>query len=223
MDKAGFIKLAPKYYALAIALTFTHKGDALTRQSIMNEFIVHEEAGDDPYSLLDDFTVWNLAIAWLVDREMIVSFTDPFGPPIYSKGDIFESQWNDLCRAERPFENAQRSGGAVRWTHEALGAVYREYMRLGIRASDFENPEREWEPIPLDRNDEALQTAIVSLDKTITEVEQSNGYASEHSEERNFVLAGPFQPTLNQCYVATEREQTGLNVALFVNVLGVFR
>ena len=28
--------------------------------------------------------------------------------------------------------------------------------------------------------------------------------------------------TLNQCYAATEREQTRLNVTLFVNVLGVF-
>jgi hypothetical protein len=31
------------------------------------------------------------------------------------------------------------------------------------------------------------------------------------------------QPTLNQRFAAIEREQTGLNVTLFVNVLGVFR
>jgi hypothetical protein len=30
------------------------------------------------------------------------------------------------------------------------------------------------------------------------------------------------QPTLNQRYGATEHEQTGLNVTLFVNVFGVF-
>jgi hypothetical protein len=30
------------------------------------------------------------------------------------------------------------------------------------------------------------------------------------------------QPTLNQRFAATEREQTGLNVTLFVNVFGVF-
>jgi hypothetical protein len=187
MDKAEFIKLAPKYYALAIALTFTHKGDALTRQSIMNEYLAQDD-GEESYSLLDDFTLWNQAIAWLIDREMIFAFTDPFGPPVLNKGGTFDSQWNDLCRNERPFENADRSGNPAQWTHEALSAVYREYIRLGVRPSDFENPEREWEPIPLDRNDEALQATIISLDKTITEVEQSNGYASEHTEERNFVL-----------------------------------
>jgi hypothetical protein len=67
-------------------------------------------------------------------------------------------------------------------------AVYREYTRLGILPSDFESPERDWQPIPLDRQDEALQAAIISLDKTIKEIEQSNGYASEHAEERNFSI-----------------------------------
>jgi hypothetical protein len=187
MDKAEFVKLAPQYYALAIALAFANKGDELTRQSLMNEYIVHEE-DEDPYCLLDDFTIWNQAIAWLTERDMIFAFTDPFGPAVYNKGDIFDSQWNDLCRSERPFENARRSGNPATWTREALIAVYREYIRLGIRSSDFENPEREWQPIPLDRHDEALQAAIVSLNKTITEVEQSNGYASEYPEERDFVL-----------------------------------
>jgi hypothetical protein len=188
MDKADFVKLAPQYYALAIALAFANKGDELTRQSIMNEYIVHDEDGDQTYSLVDDFTIWTQAMGWLTDHDMIIAFTDPFGPPVFNKGGTFDSQWNDLCKNERPFQNAHRSGDPVRWTYEALSAVYLEYIRLGIQPSDFENPEREWTPIPLDRNDEALQTAIVSLDKTITEVEQSNGYASEHTEERNFVL-----------------------------------
>jgi hypothetical protein len=187
MDKAEFVKLAPQYYALAIGLAFEYKGGPLTRQSIMNEYVMQED-GEESYSLVDDFATWNRATAWLVEREMIVAFIDPFGPPVYNKGGTFDSQWNDLCRSERPFENARQSGDEQGWTREALRAVYAEHIRLAIRASDFEEPEREWEPIPLDRNDEALQTAIVSLDKTIEAVEQSNGYASEHAEERNFVL-----------------------------------
>jgi hypothetical protein len=190
MDKAEFIKLAPKYYALAIGLRVSKHSGPQTRQSVMNEYMVREEGGtsEDVYCLVDDFTIWNRAIDWLTENDMISAFTDPFGPPVYMKGDTFDSQWNDLCRSERPFENAQASGDPARWTYQALSAVYREYINLGIRSSDFEDPEREWSPIPLDRHDEALQTAIVSLDKTITEVEQSNGYASEHAEERNFVL-----------------------------------
>jgi hypothetical protein len=138
--------------------------------------------------LVDDFTIWNRAIDWLVESDMISAFTDPFGPPVYLKGDTFDSRWNDLCRSQSPFENAEASGDPGRWTYQALDSAYREYIKLGIRSSDFDDPERDWAPIPLERNNEALQTAIVALDKTITEVEQSNGYASEHAEERNFVL-----------------------------------
>jgi hypothetical protein len=190
MDKADFIKLAPKYYALAIGLRFSKHGGSQTRQSIMKEYVVQEEGGtsEDNYCLVDDFTIWNRAIDWLVEREMIVAFTDPFGPPVYTKGGTFDSQWNDLCRDQSPFENAAASGDPGRWIYQALDSVYREYIKLGIRSSDFEDPERDWAPIPIEQNNEALQTAIVALDKTITEVEQSNGYASEYAEERNFVL-----------------------------------
>jgi hypothetical protein len=153
----------------------------------MNEYLVQDE-GDEPHCLIDDFATWNQAVAWLVERRMIVAFTDPFGPPIYKKSDTFDSQWSDLCRSERPFENARQSGDERSWTYEALRAVYAEHIRLGIRASDFEDPERDWSPIPIDRNDESLQTAITALDRTIKEVEQSNGYASQYPEERNFVL-----------------------------------
>ena len=41
-----------------------------------------------------------------------------------------------------------------------------------------------------------------------------------HAETTNWRLRA--QPTLNQRFAATEREQTGLKVTLFVNVFGVF-
>jgi hypothetical protein len=190
MDKADFIKLAPKYYALAIALRFTKFDSPLTRRSMVKEYMIHDEDGpsEQSYCLIDDFAIWNLAIAWLVERDMINAFTDPFGPPVYIKSGTFDSQWNDLCAQDSPFENAQASGDPGGWTFQALDSVYQEYIRLGIRPSDFEDPERDWAPIPIEQNNEDLQTAIAALDRTITEVEQSNGYASEHAEERNFVL-----------------------------------
>ena len=45
------------------------------------------------------------------------------------------------------------------------------------------------------------------------------------SGERDFErkLAFEVQPTLTQCYTATEREQTNLDAALFVNVFSIFR
>ena len=47
-------------------------------------------------------------------------------------------------------------------------------------------------------------------------VQSSKAWAARH-------LYRPVQPTLNQRYDATEREQTRLNVLLIVNVLRVFR
>jgi hypothetical protein len=111
MDKAEFVELAPQYYALAIALAFASKGGELTRQSIMNEYIVHEEDGDT-YFLLDDFTIWNQAIAWLVDRDMILAFTDPFGPPVYNKGDISTANLTICVQAIVPLQ--MRDAAAIR-------------------------------------------------------------------------------------------------------------
>ena len=42
-------------------------------------------------------------------------------------------------------------------------------------------------------------------------------------KERSYELAGEVQPTLNQRYTATEREQTWLSIMLFVNVFRLFR
>ena len=49
-------------------------------------------------------------------------------------------------------------------------------------------PDREWAPLPLERESKSLQEAIASLEKTISEVEQNNGYAVEYPEERGYVL-----------------------------------
>lgn len=190
MDKAEFIRLAPLYYALAIVLKFARSGGPFTQQSIADDYTIEIEGGspEDAACLVENSNIWDRAIKWLVERDVLVAFTDPFGPPVYKKGDTFDSQINDLFASTAPFETARASGDPSRWTFQALRRVYEEEIRLGVRPSDFEEPDREWAPLPLDRDQPALQTAIACLDQTITEVEQSNGYASEYPEERNFVL-----------------------------------
>lgn len=190
MDKAEFIKKAPLYYALAILHQFQRTGGPLTKRSVRSEFSIQIEGGtpEDVICLLDNEQLWELAVDWLVAHNVIVSFKDPFGPPVLKRSDTFESEVNDIVRSLSPFQTAEESGDMRSWTFEALERVEDERRKLGITAEDFNEPEREWAPLPLDRENEKLQAAITSLDKTIRDVEQSNGYASEHSEERNFVL-----------------------------------
>jgi hypothetical protein len=185
MDKAEFIRLAPKYYALAILLQLV-KGKPVTYQSIAEEYTVKSD--DEDEFLLQNGNLWAIATDWLMEKELVVAFSDPFGPPVYTQTDTFDSRFNDLFNSEMPFQNAQASGDSRRWAFQALRRVYEEEIRLSIRSSDFDDPESEWKPIPLEPSNLALQNAVISLDKTIVEIEQSNGYASEHPEERNFVL-----------------------------------
>jgi hypothetical protein len=190
MDKSEFLEKAPLYYALAIGLCFASGANAQTRHAIRDEYTLQSDP-DDPDTqvcLVDVDVIWDRAIAWLTARGFIESLTDPFGPPIYVRNDTFGQRWHELSTTLAPFRNAAASEAARGWTISALSSVDREYRLLEISQQDFETPEREWEPIPLDENNPALQKAIDDLDKTIADVEQSNGYATQYPEERNFVL-----------------------------------
>lgn len=61
---------------------------------------------------------------------------------------------------------------------------------VGIQATDFDQPDREWEPIPLDLSEPELKVAIQAVDEVIELVRADNGYAATIPEERAFVLDG---------------------------------
>jgi hypothetical protein len=54
---------------------------------------------------------------------------------------------------------------------------------------DFANPDAEWEPLPLERTDPALQRAVEAIDATLKQVREDNGYNATVPEERNYVVA----------------------------------
>jgi hypothetical protein len=188
MDKAEFIEKAPGYYALAIAVALKTSGSAVTRGTIESLYML--DGGNFPDTcLVGNDDLWKRAVALLIDRNMIGIFHDTFGPPIYHQTADTEAAWGALREDPKlPFKNYQILGDHHDWLLGALTNVQHAYDSLEISSSDFDTSDREWEPIPLETTNKSLQIAIASLDKTITEVEQSNGYASEHSEERNFVL-----------------------------------
>lgn len=83
------------------------------------------------------------------------------------------------------------------WMQRALSSINRLLTTLepaelsGVAeepGQGDETPPDEWQPLPLDRNNEKLQNAISSLDAVVEHVKGDNGYAATVPEERSYVL-----------------------------------
>jgi hypothetical protein len=130
-------------------------------------------------------------VAWLVQEGIINVVSDPFGPSIISQSESFSDRWKDLSKNEDfplfkyikiPFDDGNT------WLHVALKNLDAEYRRLGIRDQDFDEPDKEWEPLPLERDDPQLQKAILTIDEALEKVRSDNGYAANLPEERQYVI-----------------------------------
>jgi hypothetical protein len=201
MDKTEFIKQAPMYYALAIAVRLAVRED----DEYVFEGELKAEYTDDPQTgtLLWEQSLFNEGISTLAEHRMIDTLPDRFGPELFKKAASFSEQFTTMSQdRSSPFfryalvaENSRHH-----WLESALISVNMSYRKLGITPQDFETPEQEqeqipfesseqeWEPIPLDRTDEKLQAAIVALDETVEQLRSDNGYAATYPEERKFVL-----------------------------------
>jgi hypothetical protein len=88
-----------------------------------------------------------------------------------------------------PFYRYSLANRSDEWVHEALQALDRQYDALEIKEEDFdEPPEQEWEPLPIDRDDPDLKTAMEKIDETYEQVRADNGYAAHLPEERAYVM-----------------------------------
>jgi hypothetical protein len=144
---------------------------------------------DDDFSRLGNGFLFDKAIEWLVRHRMIECILDDFGPPIYRQLPSLEHEWENLALIDdNPFSKYDSVGQSRSWLVSALDKLNETYTELGISASDFENPDAAWQPLPLDRKSIALQVAIDAIDKTVEQVRSDNGYNATLPEERNFVL-----------------------------------
>jgi hypothetical protein len=88
------------------------------------------------------------------------------------------------------------------WLRRAIRSVNETYDSLEIDPKDFsqESVEIQWEPIPLDRSDEASTRVAEDLQNAITSIEQDNGYAANSPGEREYVLSNlkSFQKTVTE-------------------------
>ena len=190
LDKRTFIERAPTYYALAIAAYFRNSGERSGSESTIQGYYFVTDDEDPGYDRLGNNILFARGALYLERAGFLEISLDDFGPPIFQVRDDFGSVWEKLTEERRlPFFKYQQLGAksATSWLHEALEAVNEQYARLGMNESDFEVPDNESEPIPLDRDDAELTKAQEALDKTIEGLRADNGYAASVPEERDFV------------------------------------
>jgi hypothetical protein len=194
LDKTTFIRRAPMYYGLAIALYFRNTGEGYaTENTIDTYYFVPNTQIDDPdfgKFRLSNATLLRQAVKYLIEKEIIQVHLDDFGPSIMQTNSDFDTCWKKLeSDPQTPFSRYRQLGDKVAtdWLYQALESVNEHYSRLAITESDFEFPNKDWEPIPLDRGDAQLTRALIALDDTIEGLRIDNGYAASVPEERDFV------------------------------------
>lgn len=192
MERDRFIKAAPYYYALGVAVHF--KGafaeTYVARTTIQSHLRSQpDESVDEMYHYLENDVLLNRALQLLVDSNMLEVLPDDFGPPLYSKSSGFENGWERFSADKiLPFYKYNFEGVKGTWLLAALTNVNAQYDILGITPDDFADLDIEWEPLPLDREEPKLQAVIETLDTAIEEIRSDNGYAASFPEERAYVL-----------------------------------
>jgi len=128
------------------------------------------------------------------------SLTRMYGPAVTVKGSLrraspaLDRAHRTLLSSANPLEFQKRhkyamAGDGDQWLGEALLALDQQYEELQIKDEDFDDlPDREWEPLPIDRNDPDLKAVIEKIDDTHEQVRADNGYAAHLPEERAYIM-----------------------------------
>ncbi len=194
MDKPSFLQKAPYYYALAIAVFLQESPEEyVVATTVQGHYFERDyEASDGSgYDYLDSAPMLDSAVSLLIKMGLVEARKGDFGPSIFRKSDHFDRLWDELGRDESlPFHHYQLLGRAGKtWLYGALREVNDEAARLLVGRKDFENPDAEWEPIPLERDNPKLKIARDKISETIEELRGNNGYSASVPEEKEFVTS----------------------------------
>ena len=129
----------------------------------------------------------DLAINILKEAGVIDFDEDTFGPPLIIPDDYFSLGWRNSLGTDSPVYRRYTQGGD-QWLLSALDGLARQAERLGIQESDYDNPDGEWTPIPIDRTQEETIALIEAVDDTAEKLRSDNGYSAFKAEERNYVV-----------------------------------
>src|SRR6266702_7579457 len=191
MDKADFIRIAPEYYYAAVAIALQNTDNYFTIDTLKAFYTVKEDEGEIEYLGYD--VLINGALAKMIAQGGVSETSDPFGPSLYQKTAMFNGAILEPLKtdASGPYYKNDSANKYGRWIRSALSKINVQYFHFGLSAKDFEREQlEEWAPIPVEPFNPALQKAVTALDDAIQQVEQNNGYAQQHPEERRYVLDG---------------------------------
>jgi hypothetical protein len=129
------------------------------------------------------------ALKVLAKKGILDEMPDDFGPHIYKRTSSFENGCKKLKSKENtPWYRALLDPDPQDWLKSALERLNNELKSQNIVWDDFQDPDAEWEPLPVDRSNKKLQLATNKLDEAIAAIEENNGYNVKHPEEKAFVV-----------------------------------
>lgn len=191
MDKATFVQQAPYYYGIAILnFLYQYPGEATTGD-IARYYSEYNEEHQEQWDYMNEDAVLDASVRWLRVNGLIDVLEDHFGPTFITLASEHTESWILLRDSGiLAVNNYSRMAEKETWVKQTLKSIYQQKAKLKIVDEDFEEPEREWEPIPLDRSDATLDATIQKVDDVIEKLRGDNGYAVTQGEEKRHVLDG---------------------------------
>jgi hypothetical protein len=194
MDKAEFVEKAPLYYAVAALIVSNARGGPITKAEIVDHFSVYNsDDPTDPYERIEPGSLLDAAISLLVEEKVFTLEVDDFAPELIIQengiDDLLDIEWGG--NFAKLWAKYQRAGSKrEQWIRDALDKIIREKIRLGVTKEDFNRPDAEWKPIPIDRRQAEVQDVIKAVEEATEKLQGDNGYAANQPEERAYVLGG---------------------------------
>jgi hypothetical protein len=176
MDKDTFIRHAPAYYALAIAVSMlaNDSREVFTRsqpETSLGERYKVRISLEHPVLVAEGLRI-------LEETGVAETISEAFGPALYRRRPELTEEWLFRGDHQIPIFRTYRQLQNATWLSDALADVNRRYVELSISPLDFDEPLPSlWEPLPLDRTDEKLLEATAKVDEALQKIAGDNGYA----------------------------------------------
>jgi hypothetical protein len=192
-DRVRFIEVAPHYYAVAIISYFQDREHRSTTAANLVERMQDEWSNMQiiPVGLLETPPIFWKAIDWMVSEGLVRLIEDEFAPTMIVRNAGFTTRVVELTKVQNtPLQKFADLNDDQLWLTAVLFEIEKRANEFGITDEDFNNPDLEWAPIPLDRSEPELNEVIESVDNAVEIVRADNGYAANKPEERNYVVDG---------------------------------
>lgn len=180
------------YYAAAILLwAKREEKDYFTKNDV--EYWLNNNAFKK-YSPNDKYIEDAMNLMQVLEVAKIIK--DDFGPTVVELEGSTEGKFIDSSNAinylsdifsDSPFYKANRYG--LEWILAAIDEIDKspnQAPSIDVDSEQLSNDE--WQPLPIDREDEHFVEALEAIEEAIEAIEGDNGYAATEPEERNGIL-----------------------------------